>query len=244
MIYNERCTIVANPNGTIKTVFVDRMGVDDHGRHYAVDQVTIGSAELTQFLGDSHASDLKEMARLAQDLATVTPERDTLKEQLKSADEAANREIDKVMVLEGKVLELQAELTSIKAAKTLLESQVKSLTDGVQTQDELVKTLQAKVTFLNSIKTYNTRLVDGKAFYARISKDDMVKLMASNNPRLIEIGKTIVLYRDNSHQWPVDLDAPETQEMVNDLISAGLFDPSDVAVIMRDASREEAFEAS
>lgn len=70
--YNERCTIVANPDATIKTIFVDRMGIDDAGRHYLIGQETIGSNELDQFIGGVLNQALADKATLTTDLAVKT----------------------------------------------------------------------------------------------------------------------------------------------------------------------------
>jgi hypothetical protein len=64
MIYNERCTIVAKPDKSIKTVFVDQIEVAGSGREYNAGQKTIGDVELEQFLGDVLAKAIAENEQL------------------------------------------------------------------------------------------------------------------------------------------------------------------------------------
>lgn len=73
MIYNERCTIVANKDGSIKTVFVDQLGIDvESNREFNAGQKTIGDAELDQFLGSVFSTTVAERDALATDKTKLT----------------------------------------------------------------------------------------------------------------------------------------------------------------------------
>lgn len=88
-IYNERCTIVANQDGSIKTVFVDQLEVSESGREFNAGQKTIGEPELEQFLGELLSTTVAErneissqLTAVTAQLTTITTERDSLVTQL------------------------------------------------------------------------------------------------------------------------------------------------------------------
>lgn len=110
MIYNERCTIVANQDGSIKTAFVDQMGVDSEGRHYGAGQATIGSDELTQFLGSAHNADLKTIARLkAEHNATI----DNLQTELTESQLMHTQAASRLSELQGDYDAMQTRLNAL-----------------------------------------------------------------------------------------------------------------------------------
>lgn len=112
-----------------------------------------------------------------------------------------------------------------------------------ESKDATITTLQARITELEQYRPYNPRWLDGVAFYKRISQQDMETLLASDNPMLVTVGKTILAYRDNHTEWPVILDSPEFQNLVGYVLQSGVFDEEEVVAIMRDATREEAYVA-
>jgi cell division protein FtsB len=152
-------------------------------------------------------------------------------------------------------LPLIAELAEVKAdlatattqleaatqAKTTLEGQVATLTTEKQALTELTTTLQAKIADLEQYRPFNPRILKGEAFYNRVSKEDMVTLLASDDAMLVTVGKTIEAYRAN--KWPVIIDSTDFQNLVGYVLQSGVFDEEEVVAIMRDATREEAYSA-
>ena len=139
-----------------------------------------------------------------------------------------------------------SQLEAVTQAKTALDLQVATLTNEKQsltadlaTATASIATLQAKITELEQYRPYNPRILAGKAFYSRVSKEDMVTLLTSEIPELIVVGKTIVAYADND--WPVILDSDDFKNLVGYVLQSGVFDEAEVVEIMRDATREEAY---
>jgi DNA repair exonuclease SbcCD ATPase subunit len=133
------------------------------------------------------------------------------------------------------------QLEAVTQAKTTLEGQVATLTTEKQALTELTTTLQAKVADLEQYRPFNPRILKGEAFYNRVSKEDMVTLLASDDAMLVTVGKTIEAYRAN--RWPVIIDSTDFQQLVGYVLASGVFDEADVLAIMRDATREEAYSA-
>lgn len=145
------------------------------------------------------------------------------------------------------------ELATVTQAKTQLESQVATLTSKKQelqgrvadadqaldAEQQLTATLTAKIADLEQYRPFNPRILAGEAFYARVSKEDMVTLLTSSDAMLVTVGKTIEAYRAN--QWPVILDSTDFTNLVGYVLQSGVFDADEVTEIMRDASREEAY---
>lgn len=116
-----------------------------------------------------------------------------------------------------------------------LEKKQEDLDDANAT----IAALQSKIAELEQYRPYNPRILAGKAFYSRVSKEDMVTLLTSEIPQLVVVGKTIVAYADND--WPVILDSTDFQNLVGYVLQSGVFDEAEVVEIMRDATREEAY---
>jgi hypothetical protein len=107
------------------------------------------------------------------------------------------------------------------------------------TLEATIATLQAKVAELEQYRPFNPRILKGEAFYNRVSKADMVTLLASDVPQLVVVGKTIEAYRAN--RWPVVMDSTDFQQLVGYVLASGVFDEDEVIAIMRDATKEEAY---
>jgi hypothetical protein len=140
------------------------------------------------------------------------------------------------------------QLEATTQAKTTLEGQVATLTTEKQTLEAAValanqvnETLAQKVTDLEQYRPFNPRILKGEAFYNRVSKEDMVTLLASDNAQLVTVGKTIEAYR--AHHWPVVMDSTDSTNLVGYVLQSGVFDEDEVTAIMRDATREEAYSA-
>ncbi len=134
-----------------------------------------------------------------------------------------------------------SQLEATTQAKAALDLRVATLTNEKQTLTELTTTLQAKVADLEQYRPFNPRILKGEAFYNRVSKEDMVTLLTSDNPMLVTVGKTIEAYR--AHHWPVVMDSTDFTNLVGYVLQSGVFDADEVVAIMRDATREEAYSA-
>ena len=106
----------------------------------------------------------------------------------------------------------------------------------------IVKNLHVMVADLEQYRPYDKRILSGKAFYKRVTQEDMETLLASDLPQLVEAGKTILAFRDNP--WPVMLDSEDFQKLVQGVLLSGVFDEADVTAIMRDATRDEAYQVT
>ena len=152
-----------------------------------------------------------EKTELQQDLATATT-------QLEVTTQAKTQLITQVATLRSQVSTLQSQLTELPTLQTQLAEAL-----------ELVE----------EYRPFNNRILKGKAFYKRVTQEDMETLLASDFPQLVLAGKTIRAYRDND--WRVELDSVEFQTLVQGVLQAGVFDEADVAAIMRDATKDEAY---
>ena len=141
-----------------------------------------------------------------------------------------------------------SQLDAVTQAKSALDLRVATLTNETQSLEAAValanqvnETLTQKVSELEQYRPYNPRWLDGRSFYKRISQQDMETLLASDNPQLVIVGKTILAYRDNHVQWPVILDSTDFTNLVGYVLQSGVFDADEVVEIMRDATKEEAY---
>lgn len=139
-----------------------------------------------------------------------------------------------------------SQLDAVTQAKTALDLRVATLTTETQSLTSQVSMLEAvieahkqKIAELEQYRPYNTRWLDGVAFFNRISKQDLVTLLASDDPMLVNVGKTIEAYRVN--HWPVVLDSQDFQNLVGYVLQSGVFNEAEVVEIMRDATKEEAY---
>jgi len=130
---------------------------------------------------------------------------------------------------------------AIAELKTEHEKALNKLENDLLQRLATIATLQATIESLEQYRPYNPRWLDGEAFYSRVSKEDMVTLLTSDNPQLVTVGKTIELYRKNHVEWPVILDSTDFQQLVGYVLQSGVFDADEVTEIMRDATREEAY---
>jgi hypothetical protein len=156
--------------------------------------------------------------------------------------------LEKVTELESDLATKTSQLEATTQAKTALDLRVATLTNEKQSLNSQVSMLEAvveaqrqKVIELEQYRPYNPRWLDGEAFYNRVSKEDMVTLLTSENPQLVTVGKTIELYRKNHVEWPVILDSTDFTNLVGYVLQSGVFDEAEVVGIMRDATREEAY---
>jgi len=138
------------------------------------------------------------------------------------------------------------DLATVTQAKTTLESQVatlsiekQSLTSQVAMLEAVIESQKQKIVELAQYQPYNPRILKGEAFYDRVSQEDRDTLVASDNPQLQLVGRTIIAYRKN--KWPVILDSEDFALLVGYVLQSGVFDEDEVTSIMRDATKEEAY---
>jgi predicted nuclease with TOPRIM domain len=182
--------------------------------------VPLDPALVSQYASEFNLPLIAELAEVKADLATATT-------QLEATTQAKT-------TLEGQVATLEAE-------KQELRAEIADLDQALDTEQQLTTTLQAKVADLEQYRPFNPRILKGEAFYNRVSKEDMVTLLASDDATLVTVGKTIEAYR--AHHWPVVMDSTDFTNLVGYVMQSGVFDEAEVTEIMRDATREEAYSA-
>jgi DNA gyrase/topoisomerase IV subunit A len=170
------------------------------------------------FVESEKAKRDEAVAKLTTDLATATT-------QLEAVTQAKTT--------------LEAEKATLASEKQELRAEIADLDQALDAEQQLTATLQAKIAELEQYRPFNPRILKGEAFYNRVSKEDMVTLLTSDNPMLVTVGKTIEAYR--AHHWPVVMDSTDFTNLVGYVMQSGVFDAAEVTEIMRDATREEAY---
>jgi len=193
-----------------------------------------------------------DLATANASIATLTSEKTSLTTQLeaKTTDLAtrttelsekttlANAQATAITNLENNLDSandlLTAKTDELAKSKTELQSQISSLE-----AERIV--LNTRITFLNSIRTYDPNQIRSLAFYDRISKDQINKLglLAIDDPQAAEIHKLLNAYKDNP--WPVLLDDPLVVGGIQYLLHIEIITQQEAAQITRPASREEAY---
>jgi hypothetical protein len=156
--------------------------------------------------------------------------------------------LGQVTTLEAEKTQLTTDLATRTSERDALQSQVDALTTekatlttDLATRTTELATANAKIADLEQYRPYNPRILKGEAFYDRVSKEDMVTLLTSDNPQLVLVGKTIDAYRDK--KWPVILDSTDFKQLVGYVLASHVFDDAEVLAIMADATRAEAYTA-
>lgn len=111
--------------------------------------------------------------------------------------------------------------------------------DGVQAT---IDAANARIAFLESIRTYDANKIKSKAFYDRITKDEMnqVALLGlGGNPVAAGLYVKLNEYKDN--QWEVLLNDPEVVQGIQYLGSLSVWSPARVTAITAPATRDEAY---
>lgn len=155
-----------------------------------------------------------DKAKLTTDLATKTTEHDSVKTQYDAL----------VIEKESTIDELQANHAQVVLAK-----------------DADIAALQAKVAFLEGIRTYDPNIIKSESFYKRLSGDELFKLgvLALTDENAKGILGLLNAYLNN--EWQVLLDDPQVVVAVSYLAKIGMLAEERVAEITRPASREEAY---
>jgi hypothetical protein len=170
-------------------------------------------------------------AELSAQVETLTAEKATLTEQLSEKNTLATSQATTITALESQVATLSEE-------KAVLLTQVYSL-EGQLEQAE------TEITFLEAIRTYDPNQIKSKAFYDRITKEEMndvAVLALSGDATAAAIYAKFNDYVKN--EWQVLLDDPEVVGGTQYLTYTGTFKEGRAAQITRPASREEAYIAS
>jgi len=129
----------------------------------------------------------------------------------------------------------------LAAYRVFVEAEKVSLLRQVSMLEAVIEAEKQKVAELEQYRPFNPRILKGEAFYNRVSKEDLVTLLASDDATLVTVGKTIEAYRAN--RWPVVMDSTDFTSLVGYVLQSGVFDEDEVVAIMRDATREEAYSA-
>jgi septal ring factor EnvC (AmiA/AmiB activator) len=175
---------------------------------------------VSQYASEFNLPLIAELAEVQADLATATT-------QLEATTQAKTT--------------LEAQVATLEEEKQELRGDIVDLDQALDTEQQLTAALKAKIADLEQYRPFNPRILKGEAFYNRVSKEDMVTLLASDDATLVTVGKTIEAYR--AHHWPVVLDSQDFQQLVGYVLQSGVFDGEEVTAIMRDATREEAYSA-
>jgi hypothetical protein len=154
---------------------------------------------------------------------------------------------------------LTTDLATANASIATLITQVATLTSQLQEMTESKDVLfvkkqavdhdlaeaEAKIAFLESIRTYDPNQIKSKAFYDRITKDEMndVAVLALSG----DATAAVIYAKFNDYvknEWQVLLDDPEVVGGTQYLTYTGTFKEGRAAQITRPATREEAYIAS
>jgi hypothetical protein len=257
MIYNERCTIVGNVDGSIKTAFVDLMGVDPEGRHYPAGQVTIGNDELTQFLGSAHNVALATIARLEAEAATKQSqiiemeaslaakqtELDEAKATIAERDASISSQNSAVSNQAGTIVELQASIAEKDAVLASKNNQLNESDAALAVANATFAELVAKIACLESIRQFNPRWTTPDFFLNRFTPKETKAFYSSNDPIILGGQQLFELYEKEGYY--VDLDDPQVQGLTGYMVQLGMIESMERReVILRNATKEEAFYAT
>jgi septal ring factor EnvC (AmiA/AmiB activator) len=142
-----------------------------------------------------------------------------------------------------------ASIATLTTQVASLESQLQEVTESrdvlfikKQAVDHDLAEAEVKIAWLESIRTYDPNQIKSKAFYDRITKDEMndvAVLALSGDATAAAIYAKFNDYVKN--EWQVLLDDPEVVGGTQYLTHTGTFKEGRAAQITRPASREEAY---
>jgi chromosome segregation ATPase len=198
-----------------------------------------------------------EAARVqaVSDLATMTAKRDGLltdKAALTTQVETLTTEKQTVTTDLATANATIATLTQQVADQTALatekSTQVETLTESVLDVQEEVSGLESerqthltKISFLESIRTYDPNQIKSESFYDRITKDEIFALgtLSATDETAKGILELLGAYKAN--KWQVLLNDPQVVGALQYLTALGTLVEGRVAQITQPASREEAY---
>ena len=122
------------------------------------------------------------------------------------------------------------------------KSALDSANATIATRDATIAALETRVASLLAELPFNPRIIDASAFYERITKDEFAALSVSDDETLRTIAKTILAYKTND--WPVIFESTEFQGLIGYLTGTSFLTAQRALELTRDATREEAYDAS
>jgi hypothetical protein len=171
---------------------------------------------------------LAQVAAVTADILVLVAERDTLTTDLATANATIN-------TLTTQVASLESQLQEVTESRDVLFIKKQAV-------DHDLAEAEVKIAWLESIRTYDPNQIKSKAFYDRITKDEMndvAVLALSGDATAAAIYAKFNDYVKN--EWQVLLDDPEVVGGTQYLTYTGTFKEGRAAQITRPASREEAY---
>lgn len=230
----------------------------------SIDSITIDGVSAGNIVDvlDNHKPLRKEVLE-AYRVFSATQTENAVKDKQLSLD-ALKETHDKVLAQFGIDLEAQRKQASDEfekrindlttnhneAVKVLNENNSfvgKALTNEKEALDAQVDILQAEVTRLEAIKSFDDSLIGIDAFMARIRPDfEWLVAEAQEDPQAGAILKMLLAKKgtkENPLALPVNLKSPNLIGALEYLASRGKLEPQRIVEITRPASREEAYDA-
>jgi hypothetical protein len=145
--------------------------------------------------------------------------------------------------LDGEIQAFESQVERLNDEKASLQTQVDTLTSGINTQYEIVRGLQGRLERLLNELPFNPREISVGAFKARLfsvlETEDVVRLYAAQPDSTLEqIAGTITNW---DQAFPIRLDSEELLQPLGYLVSINLLTVAEVANLRRDCTRAEAF---
>lgn len=225
MIEIERIEIVTPIQGRTGTVMAQRVETTN-GRTTYIEPVDL----LVGFDGSRLPSEVQQAlsaidTQQKTTITELTTERDTLKQRVTELEQALSTKTTEADSLQSQVATLTEQVSTLTSSNTELTQQ---LTAANQRIIELTAALP-----------WNPRVMEAKAFVARIRPSEMLSLAASTDPQVQQIVSMLTAWVTND--WPIVLDSPEIQGAVPYLLSVGLVTENRVAELLRDCTRDESY---
>ena len=144
--------------------------------------------------------------------------------------------------LAAKTEELATRLTELSAKNqqvTILTSEKASLIAEKATLTTSLAAANARIETLLQEIPFDPRIIDATAFYNRLTKDELLLFVSSEDTQVKQIGTVIATYKSND--WPVVFESTEFQQMVVYLQQVGILTSERLAELTKDATRDEAY---
>lgn len=126
------------------------------------------------------------------------------------------------------------QVTILTAEKASLIADKATLTNSLAAANARIATLLQEIPF-------NPRIIDATAFYNRLTKDELLVFVSSEDAQVKQIGTVIAAYKAND--WPVVFESTEFQQMVIYLQQVGVLTSERLVELTKDATRNEAYSA-
>jgi cell division protein FtsB len=225
---NELTSVAPVGFGDFGTLFSNQLQVQHDALVAEVATLEAGVAALTAQVASleaSNASLTAQKAEVDELLATRNQELTTANASLS----AKTSEAESLLADKSIALAANATLTSEKATLT---SEKATLTASLAAANARIATLLEEIPF-------DPRIIDATAFYNRLTKDELLVFVSSEDAQVRAIGQTIAAYKAND--WPVVFASTEFQQMVGYLQSVEVLTEARLEELTRDATRAEAY---